>query len=199
MFDKSLMFVRRTFSEYSAEERQRIGKYEAKYYSSTDKCFIGIDGQHLRTSFDDNIDASFIELFPLAEPVENRYDDYFQRTYGRIVLSNKNILYHFGLNYNYNLPELKRDRSVNLMLFDYNVLYSEKSKRPLNSAVLGQNLVVVLDNILNVMKNINKEVALHVHPNVSVPTQYRLNEINSEIDKIKDNLKNILSETSFVN
>jgi len=53
--------------------------------------------------------------------------------------------------------------------------------------------------MLNLIGNINMDISLHVHPNVSTSLDWRVNEIQQQINNLKNSLPNILSTQNFIN
>ena len=124
-FDKDLLFKRRQISPEIIKYKK--GEYLGKYYLSEDKVVVGKDGQHIRMTFNDFTEV--VEIFPLAKPTAERYDNYFQKTYGKYILSSKNIITTFNVKYHNKIVDAPMDptHSLSMQMGDYNVMYSEKS------------------------------------------------------------------------
>lgn len=196
-FNKELLFDNRQVN--SNERNYERGEYLAKYYRTDDRKLRGKDGQHVRYTFNDFCEV--VEIFPLAKPVTFRYDDYFQKSYGKVCISSKNILPTFKVKYHNKIkdaPDIP-DNSLFISLGEYNILYSEKSPYKLQNMVLGNELVNVLEDILKVIDTINVDIQKHVHPNVAIPTVWRTEQIRQQLNTIKNYLPNILSVNNFVN
>lgn len=196
-FNRDLLFVIRQISPETI--RYKKGEYLGKYYASEDKIFVGKDGQHIRFTFNDFTEV--VEIFPLSKPTAERYDDYFQKTYGKFVLSSKNIISTFNIKYHNKIVESPADPtySLGMLMGDYNVLYSEKSVNKVQNMVLGNELINVLEDMLKVIQTINVDIQKHVHTNVSTPVIWRTAQIKQQIDTIKEYLPNILSKNNFLN
>lgn len=177
------------------------GDYQAKYIKSIDTILLGKNGQIIRETFNDINQCSVIEILPLAKPVNQRYNDFFQKSYGKQIFASRNISQQFNILYNVNIKDkpIIIENSLGLFLNDYNILYSEKSNNKLNNIVLGNELVNILNGMLDLIGNINMDISLHVHQNVAQPLNWRLNEIQQQINNLKNNLPNILSTQNFVN
>lgn len=175
------------------------GEYLGKYYFSDDARYKGKDGQHIRFTFNDFCEV--IEIFPLAKPTSYRYDDYFQKSYGKIVLASKNISSTFKIKYHNKIKDVPTnpEYGVGILISDYNIFYSEKSPYKVQNMVLGQELVNVLEDMLDAIDGINKDIATHVHTNVSPSVNYRVEQISDRITTIKKYLPNILSVNNFGN
>lgn len=197
IFNRDLLFKKRQISPDIV--RYKKGEYLSKYYLSEDKVVVGKDGQHIRMTFNDFTEV--IEIFPLAKPTSERYDDYFQRSYGKWILSSKNIISTFGVKYHNKIVDSPVDPiySLNMQMGDYNVLYSEKSVNKVQNMILGQEVIAVLEDILKVIDTINIDIQKHVHTNVSVPVVWRTAQIKKQINTIKEYLPNILSKNNFLN
>jgi hypothetical protein len=197
VFNRDLLFRKRQISPEMI--RYKKGEYLSKYYLSEDKVMVGKDGQHVRMTFNDFTEV--IEIFPLAKPTAERYDDYFQRSYGKWILSSKNIISTFNVKYHNRIVDAPVDStySLNMQMGDYNVLYSEKSVNKIQNMVLGQEIINVLEDVLKVIDTINVDIQKHVHTNVSTPVIWRTAQIKKQIDTIKEYLPNILSKNNFLN
>lgn len=195
-FNRDLLFqIRQVSSDYDGTIK---GEYLAKYYQSDDKLYVGKDGQHIRFTFNDFCEV--VEIFPLPRTIDERYNDYFQKSYGKLLMSSKNINRVFNIKYHNKLNmEFNPYNSTLLSLYDYNILYSEKSKNKLQSLVLGEELVILLSNLVDAVDNIATEVSTHVHTNVSTPINFRLSSIKNKLQSIKGYMPNILSRNNFVN
>jgi len=196
-FNKELLFVVRPIEKEIINYEK--GEYLGKYYFSDDSSYKGKDGQHVRFTFNDFCEV--IEIFPLAKPTSYRYDNYFQKSYGKFLLASKNISSAFKIKYHNKIKDIpdNPDRSVGILINDYNIFYSEKSPYKVQNMVLGQELVNVLEDILKVIDTINADLSKHVHTNVSVPLVWRTEQIKNQLDTIKKYLPNILSVTNFGN
>lgn len=196
-YNRDLLFVKRQISPDVIKFKK--GEYLGKYYVSEDKILVGKDGQHVRMTFNDFTEV--VEIFPLAKPTLERYDNYFQKTYGKWTLSSKNIISTFGVKYHNRIVEAPTEPTYSLSMFmgDYNVMRSEKSVNKVQNMVLGQEIVNVLEDMLSVIQTINVDVQKHVHTNVSTPVVWRTAQIKKQIDTIKEYLPNILSKNNFLN
>lgn len=196
-FNKELLFTVRPIEKEIINYEK--GEYLGKYYFSDDSVYKGKDGQHVRFTFNDFCEV--IEVFPLAKPTSYRYDNYFQKSYGKFILASKNISSTFKIKYHNKIKDIPDvpDRSVGILINDYNIFYSEKSPYKVQNMVLGQELVNVLEDILKVIDTINADLSKHVHTNVSVPLVWRTEQIKNQLDTIKKYLPNILSVTNFGN
>ena len=177
------------------------GDYQAKYVKSIDTIMSGKNGQIIRETFNDINQCSVIEILPLAKPINQRYNDYFQKSYSKGIYSSRNIITQFNILYNVNIKDkpIVIENSLILQVGDYNILYSEKSNNKLNNSVLGNELVLILNSMLDLLGNMNTDISLHGHENVAQPLGWRLSEIQQQIDKLKNNLPNILSTQNFIN
>ena len=196
-FDKDLLFKRRQISPEIIKYKK--GEYLGKYYLSEDKVVVGKDGQHIRMTFNDFTEV--VEIFPLAKPTAERYDNYFQKTYGKYILSSKNIITTFNVKYHNKIVDAPMDptHSLSMQMGDYNVMYSEKSVNKIQNMVLGQEIINVLEDMLKVIDTINVDIQKHVHTNVSTPVIWRTAQIKKQLDTIKEYLPNILSKNNFLN
>ena len=196
-FNRELLFTVRPIEKEIINYEK--GEYLGKYYFSDDSSYKGKDGQHVRFTFNDFCEV--VEIFPLAKPTSYRYDNYFQKSYGKFILASKNISSTFKIKYHNKIKDIpdNPDRSVGILINDYNIFYSEKSPYKVQNMVLGQELVNVLEDILKVIDTINADLSKHVHTNVSVPLVWRTEQIKNQLDTIKKYLPNILSVTNFGN
>lgn len=196
-FNRELLFTVRPIEKEIINYEK--GEYLGKYYFSDDSSYKGKDGQHVRFTFNDFCEV--VEVFPLSKPTSYRYDNYFQKSYGKFLLASKNISSTFKIKYHNKIKDIpdNPDCSVGILINDYNIFYSEKSPYKVQNMVLGQELVNVLEDILKVIDTINADLSKHVHTNVSVPLVWRTEQIKNQLDTIKKYLPNILSVTNFGN
>ena len=196
-FDKDLLFKRRQISPEIIKYKK--GEYLGKYYLSEDKVVVGKDGQHIRMTFNDFTEV--VEIFPLTKPTAERYDNYFQKTYGKYILSSKNIITTFNVKYHNKIVDAPMDptHSLSMQMGDYNVMYSEKSVNKIQNMVLGQEIINVLEDMLKVIDTINVDIQKQVHTNVSTPVIWGTAQIKKQLDTIKEYFPNILSKNNFLN
>lgn len=207
-FDLDIMYEHRVLPS-SINGIYTTFDYYGKYYNSDDRLFVSNNGQHLRYTYNDEFDCPVIEIFSCPKEVQYRYNDHFQKSYGKIIISQRNILKQFNIKVdkykkalNPVAPDINSplaNYSINLSLHDLNVLYSENSEDKLQSMVLGSALHKVLVDMLDVIDSINKEVGIHIHPNVSTAINYRTSVITKKIDTIKAGLTTILSTQGYLN
>jgi len=177
------------------------GIYEAKYVKSIDTILDGKNGQLLRFTFNDISNCSVVEILPLSKPVNERYNDFFQMSYGKAIYASRNIISQFNPAWNNNIKNkpVDIDNSISLQMCDYNYLYSEKSNNKLQNMTLGNELLNILSEILDLIETLNKDISFHVHTNVEFPINWRTNEIQTQINNIKNALPNFLSTQNFNN
>jgi hypothetical protein len=177
------------------------GVYEAKYVKSMDTILDGKNGQLLRFTFNDISNCSVVEILPLSKPVNDRYNDFFQMSYGKGVYASRNISSQFNIVYNSDIKNKPDniENSVSLQLCDINFLYSEKSNNKLQNMTLGNELLNILNGMLDLIGILNKDISLHVHENVASPIGWRVTEIQNQINNIKNALPNFLSTQNFNN
>jgi len=178
-----------------------MGKYEEKYYYGDDAKYTGKDGQHLRFTYDDKLAANIVEIFPLAKPVSERYSDNFQKSYGKQILASRNIIVDFAVEYHRDIistPSISGN-SINLVISDYTVTYSESSEVKLQNAVLGNELVKVVSELIEVLSILNKDISTHVHPNAGQSLNWRSSNIQNKLNSIKEYLPSILSTVNYTN
>ena len=92
-FDTKLLYALRESDQVSQIIKK--GVYQGKYFNSTDIKYDGRDGQLIRYTYDEKINASVVEILPLSKPTIERYNDNFQKSYGKIIASSRNTLSNF--------------------------------------------------------------------------------------------------------
>src|ERR1035441_11044744 len=106
-FNDDLLYVKR-INEVGAP--YVIGEYKGKYFKSDDIVVTGRDGQNIRFHFLDRLNCSVIEIFSLAKPVNDRYNDDFQKTYGKVIISSRNLIADFGVQFHTQIQSSPTDR-----------------------------------------------------------------------------------------